>query len=636
MTDQELLNEIEREFGSHAPAKNDCDDLDAFIADLKKTIASDTPPVQHSSQSVPDSIPPKKEKHSARASKKDTPPKQKPVKARTSAAPVPGQDVPSQKEPRGLTRFIIRHHVGINISLLCLCLVLAAGIAAVFFYEGSGSRLGNKIMENVYVAGVDVGGMTREEALDAVVEAIGNHYTEGIMKVHLGRNTLTIAPSQARPVLQITGAIEEAYAYGRTGSASERKQAFRDIQYTPKHISLEPYLSLNTDYIRSAVTGFVDSFSGEYSPSGYSLDGEMPALNAEDFDSSTPCQTLILQVGNPGGSFDLDGICSAILSGYYMNQFEVQIPSEVLPEFPEELDLDAIYQQLHVEAMEAVQDPATGEIIPGSCGYTFSLTNARTELDAASYGETIFIPMEYVMPQRLEFNGSYVETLSSYITSVNGNDAYYQNLKLLCKKLDGLVLEPGQVFSFNTALPRTQAEGFQKAFRHGSKCGDEEIGGGADQVATTLYVAAMTAGLSVTQKNVADHLCDYTTKGTEITVSANWQDLKLTNPLTIPVKIRAKVMSQQVRIQILSESPLDFYVKLETQEGYTSPHGTLFVYKAAADGYTNGQILTEGADGGQVTLQWIKYDKATDRELSKITETVQVPALHTIIANVSG
>ena len=40
MTDKELLDEIEREFGSHPPApKNDADDLDAFLADLKQTIA---------------------------------------------------------------------------------------------------------------------------------------------------------------------------------------------------------------------------------------------------------------------------------------------------------------------------------------------------------------------------------------------------------------------------------------------------------------------------------------------------------------------------------------------------------------------------------------------------------------------
>ena len=102
------------------------------------------------------------------------------------------------------------------------------------------------------------------------------------------------------------------------------------------------------------------------------------------------------------------------------------------------------------------------------------------------------------------------------------------------------------------------------------------------------------------------------------------------------MKIRAKVTGQQVVIKVLSEEPLDYYIKLETKEGYTSAHGTTFVTKKAADGYSTGDVFAEGADGGQVTLQWVKYDKATDKELSRTTESVLVPPRHTIIVNVSG
>ena len=635
MTDKELLDEIEREFGSHPPApKNDADDLDAFLADLKQAIAPESqaaPTKKDTGHSLPPASPAKKEKQKA-------PKKEAREKAPKAAAPKKKAKQPNrpEKEPRGLTKFIIRHHVVINSFLILLCLALVAGIAAVILYQGSGDPLGDKIMNNVYVAGVDVGGMTREEAAEAVNAAIGTNYTEGVMNVRLGNNVLILSPSQTRPVLQPEGAVEDAYAYGRTGSSSQQQEDFRNAQYSPKIISLEPYLSLNTDYIRSAVASFVESFSGEYTPSGYSLVGDEPPLDADNFDSSVPCQTLVLQTGTPGSQFDLDGICQAVLDGYYQNQFDVQIPSEYLPDFPEALDIDAIYRELHVDASEAVQDPATGEVTPGSCGYTFSLEDARLQLEAANYGDEISIPMEYIVPEKLEFNGSYTETLSSYSTPISSINAYNENLKLLCKELDGLVLEPVENFSFNTFLPRTEKDGYQKAPRHGDKCGDEEIGGGADQVATTLYVASMTAGLSVTEKHTADHLCDYTTKGTEISVSANWQDLKLTNPLSSPVKIRAKVTGQQVVIKILSEEPLDYYIKLETKDGYTSAHGTTFVTRKAADGYNTGDVLAEGADGGQVTLQWVKYDKATDKELGRTTESVQVPPRHTIIVNVSG
>ena len=628
MTDKELLEEIEREFGSHSTAQeDDSEDLDAFLADIKQTIAPDSETAPNSKQ-APKKAPsdsPKKEKPAQRASQKKAAPKKEPKQ----------NDRPSE-EPRGLTRFILRHQTVINICLLCLCLVLIAGIAAVIFYQGNSDPLDDKMMDNVIVAGVDVGGMTREEAANAVIAAVGSNYSEKVMTVRLGSNVLSLAPSQTRPVLKPEGAIEEAYAYGRTGTTSQRQQDFRDAQYAPKVVSLEPYLSLNTDYIRSAVAGFVESFSGEYTPSSYCLEGEMPELSADAFDSAAPCQTLTLQIGTPGSNFDLEGICQAVLEGYYQNQFDVQIPSAYLADFPEPLDIDAIYRQYHVDAVEAVQDPATGEVTPGSCGYTFSLENARNQLETATYGDSISIPMEYIVPEKLDFNGSFTETLSTYTTPISSIQAYNENMKLLCKQLDGLVLNPGETFSFNASFVRTEKNGYQKAPRHGDKCGDEEIGGGADQVATTLYVASMTAGLSVTEKHAPDHLCDYTTKGTELSVSANWQDLKLRNPLNASVKIRAKVTSSQVVIKILCEEPLDYYIKLETQDGSVIPHGTTFVAKKAADGYKTGDVLAEGADGGMVTLQWVKYDRATDKELSRTTESVQVRPRHTLIVNVYG
>ena len=271
MTDKELLEEIEQEFGSHAPTDEaNGDDLDAFLADLKNTISSE--PQDDSAKKAAPIAPPKKEKplRSTRkekvkeefdshapandantddldsfladlkntistepqtdSAKKTEPPKkaapiasqkkekpQRPArekKPKAETKKVSQKDVQSEQEAGGLTKFVLCHHTAVNVSLLCICLILVAAIAAVILFQGNSDPLEGKIMENVFIAGTDVGGMTREEAYDAVIDAIGTNYTEGIMNVKLGGSVLVLGPSQTRPVVHVGCGGWGAYGCG--------------------------------------------------------------------------------------------------------------------------------------------------------------------------------------------------------------------------------------------------------------------------------------------------------------------------------------------------------------------------------------------------------------------------------------
>lgn len=590
------------------------EDLDAFLASLDSVLTT-TP---QSGSSVVTKAP------------EITPPLPQKSKHREPAGQKPAQQGSSRK-PDGRGH---RHLWIINLILGLICLGLVVGIAAVILLQQNADPLDGKIVENVYVAGIHIGGMSKNQAM-AAVNAASNTFMENDMVVELGSNQLILSSSQAKPVLNVQSAVDTAFSLGRTGSTSQRQQDYRRAQKSPIDISGMEYLSVNTDYIRSVVSDFIQSISSEYSPSGYHLEGERPALDADSFDKDVPCQTLVLEVGSPGSQFDLEGICDAIYQGYCQNNLHLTISQKYLPQFPESLDIDVIYQQLHVDAVEAKEE--NGTFIPGSCGYTFDLDAARAQLSTAGYGETVSIPMEYIVPEKLDNNGTFTETLSSYSTSVSSNDTYNQNMKLLCQKLDGLVLEPGEAFSFNTFFKeRSEQDGYRRAPRHGDCCMDEADCGGIDQIATTLYVAAKTADLSVSEKYQGDHLCTYTTKGTELSVTGSWQDLKLSNTLSFPVKIRARVTDKQVIIQFLSEQALDYYIQLESQEGYTIAHGTAFAFKKASDGFTSGETLIEGVDGCQVTLNWVKYDKATNAELSRTSEFLESRPMSSVLVSISG
>lgn len=539
---------------------------------------------------------------------------------------------PSPSRPReksdGFVGTVSRHRKGINLALILVALLLAVGIAAVILIQTNGDPYGSKILPNVWIAGVDVGGMSQQEAVSAVSAAVGSSYARSDMTVVMAGQEFVLSASQAEPTLDIAQAVEAACAFGRTGSAAERQQAYHRAQQKPIDIPLDSCLRLNSEYIRSTVSDFIAQQAGEFVPSGYTLEGVRPALDADGFDESAPCQTLVLTMGHPGGSCDLEGILNLIYQGYSQRNFRVEIPLEYLPETPEPIDIDAIYDSIHVNPVEAVEGTNGSEGTPGSCGYTFNLEDARRQLSNATYGDVISIPMEYVVPQKLSSNGSFAYSLATFSTPVSSNDAYNENMQRMCQAINGVTLDAGASFSFNSLLNnRSAAAGYQLAPAHGDSCAEEEMAGGSDQVATTLYVAALSSGMTLVERYVAPHACSFATRGTEVTVSG-WHDLKFRNPLDCTVLIRAKVTDSQVVIRLFSEADVDTEVKLETEVLGEFQPGTINVEKHISDGYKAQQVLMEGISGGQIRLDWITYKKDTNTEVSKRSEFVSVLPLN--------
>lgn len=546
---------------------------------------------------------------------------------RTTSSTIHSQNA-SIQSAKGSPRTVRRHHRGINLVLSIIALILVAGIAAVILIQNDSDLFDSKIVSNVHVAGVNVGGMTKKQAISAVANTVGSSYSTNNMVVTLGDEEIILAASQTNPVLDVTQAVELAFSYGRTGNAAQMQQEYQSALESPVDIPLGTSLNLNWDYVRTVISNFLSQPSGTYTPSGYTLEGIRPALDAYEFDKTTPCQNLVLTIGTPGGEYDADGILNTITDAYSRRDFHPAVPAEYLPELPETLDIDAIYNELHVDAVEAIQNNGSDEGIPGSCGYTFSLEYAHQQLSGASYGDVITIPMEYIMPKKLSNNGSFAYKLSTFTTPISGNEAYNQNLERICQILNGTVVAPGEAFSFNKLLGgRTIANGYLLAPAHGDQCTEEEIGGGADQVATTLYVAAMSSGMTLLERHNAPHVCPYTTKGTELTVSA-WNDFKFRNPLTANVMIRAKVIDSQVVIYILSEADTDFEIRMEVSQLSSSGFSTTIVQKKAVDGYKNQQVLAEGADGGQFCITWYTYKNGSNEPSGNFKEYFTLPSLN--------
>ena len=444
--------------------------------------------------------------------------------------------------------------------------------------------------------------MTRQEAVKAIEEAVGSSYSDNDMVVILNGQRLTLPAAKTLASLNVQSAVDAACSIDRENTV----------------ISLLPYLGLDTGYIKATLKEAVAERNTPVTPSGYALEGERPKLSAEEFSQDAPCQTLLLTVGAPGIALDADSIYDAVLDAYNRRQFQVEISSQIAPEA---IDLDAIHAELTMAPVEAVQDPETLEVTPGSCGYTFRLEDAQAALAQASYGQTVSIPMEYVMPQTLNIVLEYPQKLAFCTSPLSGNESYNSNMALACRYLDGFILEPGEVFSFDNAMPAlTEAAGFEFAPAHAEYCMSEFRGGGLDQVASTLHEAAICADMTILQRNVAHHVCEYVPRGTEISVIGSLQDFKFRNTWDTPIQIRARITEKELVISIFGQEETDWYCEVESVSISTKGFQNMLVAKKAEDGYSNEDVVRNGINGGAVRVYRVYVDKQTNQEIKRVEE----------------
>jgi vancomycin resistance protein YoaR len=128
------------------------------------------------------------------------------------------------------------------------------------------------------------------------------------------------------------------------------------------------------------------------------------------------------------------------------------------------------------------------------------------------------------------------------------------NLKLAASKLNGVVLKPGEEWSFNeTVGERSQKNGYKIA--HVITAGEmvDGLAGGTCQISTTLFGASFFAGLDIVKTTNHSRPSAYTPLGFDATVVWPNTDLKLKNPYDFPVVVRYVVANGQAKVEILGK-----------------------------------------------------------------------------------
>jgi len=127
-----------------------------------------------------------------------------------------------------------------------------------------------------------------------------------------------------------------------------------------------------------------------------------------------------------------------------------------------------------------------------------------------------------------------------------------ENIRLAAKSLKGVVVQPGETFSYNDTIgPTTKANGYQRAqiFVSGKK--SYGYGGGVCQVSSTLFNAAENAGMEIVERHKHSLPVTYVPKGKDAATSHGSVDFRFKNTQSYPVMIESGVSDTSVTIKIV-------------------------------------------------------------------------------------
>ena len=147
------------------------------------------------------------------------------------------------------------------------------------------------------------------------------------------------------------------------------------------------------------------------------------------------------------------------------------------------------------------------------------------------------------------------KVIGTFSTTTTSNKNRNQNIRLAAEAIDGMVLKPGEEFSFNmTTGNRTSEKGYQPAGAYRNGILIEEPGGGVCQVSTTLYHAIVNSGFKTTERNNHSFAPSYIEKGQDAMVSFDGYagpDLKFVNTGNASVGLRASFADNRLKLSIV-------------------------------------------------------------------------------------
>lgn len=443
------------------------------------------------------------------------------------------------------------------ILIAVLCAVLLALYCALCAFGGSGDTL----RDGTAVNGINIGGMTKEQAVSALTEQLaGTTSVEGtdysaidVVPDIPDAQTYTVDLSGCLS-FDVTDTVEQAWAHDHGGMFLSRGIRFLTSLGGGKSYHVAPQAA-DAAQVRSALEATGILTLNTTTQTTYALTDT----------------TLDFTMGVSGVSVDENALIQKILDNTAKGDYS-SITCEMVSADPDPVDMQVIHDALYAEPANAtleVADDGSYTVTDSVQGIDFDVAEAQSILSAAQPGETVSVPLNRQSPAidtaTLKAN-LFKDVLGEYTTSVSGTADRRSNVQLAAQKCSGTILLPGEVFAYNQVVgQRTEAAGFKKAGAYSNGETVQELGGGVCQDSSTLYCAALYANLEIVERHNHSYVSSYVPIGMDATVSWGGPDFQFRNNTDYPIKVVASYANSKVTFQIVGTKTDDYSVKITTE-----------------------------------------------------------------------
>ena len=466
-----------------------------------------------------------------------------------------------------------------------------------------------KIINGTEIKNIDVSGLTREEAYEKLNTIFQENLSKPITLKHNDYKT-EISPNQLEVNFNLQDAINIAYEKGHSGNIF--KDNYEIIISSLAHNKINPGFSYNEESLNSLINEIENNLEDHLIQSSYYIDEN----------------DLVLSKGKSGiviNSKELKTDIIYMITNLNLDAAEINIPTEYKNKYS--LDLNKIHNEVVREPKNAYYTTDPYVIYPHVDGIDFdvSLDEAISALNNSSE-ETVIIPLKLITPEITTSQigtEAFPDELGAYSTRYSTSNVNRStNIRLASEKINGTVVMPGEVFSYNTTVgQRTAAAGFKTAAVYSGGEVTTGIGGGICQVSSTLYNAVLLSNLEIIERYNHGFNPGYVAVSRDATVSWGGPDFKFKNTRNYPIKIVCSGTGGTITVQIFGLRGEDEYtVEIEsyvtkwisystsTKEDPTLPTGQTKIIQNGSNGCRSVAYRILKKDGEEVSRELLSQD----------------------------